>query len=339
NISFLGDKKIDKTSINIISYNNNNNIIEKNIDKISDCKKLLNNDYVTWINIYGLHDVEKMKEISDFFSINNLFMEDILNTGHIPKYVEYENYKGFVLKIVNYNHQKINIEAEQISIIVFENIVLSFQEKSTKIFDPLRKRIRKSIGRIRNKKVDYLMFAVIDILTDNYLQTISKIGQQIENTAKIIFDNSKPNIEQHIFMLKTEIGFLRMQVRPVKELILRAIISEQSFIKKENTEFFNDILELLTQANETIELYNVLIADQLNSYNSFIGNKMNKTMKILTVFASIFIPLTFIAGVYGMNFENIPELRLKYGYFMFWGLIIIIGGTLLLYFKKRKWFE
>lgn len=332
-LDFIGQQKVADTSLSVICYN------AEKLSETNELQSIIQNyktdtNTIFWVNVYGLHDIDRIKEIANAFSIETITTEDILNTNHIPKYEEWEKYKCFILKLPVYNR---NVTSEQISIIVLNNVIITFQEKPSGLFAPLRDRIKTSKGRIRKRKADYLLFAVLDVIIDNYLFSISEIGQEIENTGKLIFDTNEKNIEKRLYRLKTEIGFLRMQVRPVKELIYRFMKSEPSGIEKQNKSFFNDLLELCTQANESVELYNTIIADQISTYNTIVANKMNQVMKVLTVFASIFIPLTFIAGVYGMNFEYIPELKLKYGYFYFWTIIVCAGAVLVYFFRKKKW--
>lgn len=333
---FNGIKKVDKSTIRIIAYNQAQ-IIEKEINNINEADEFINSDHTTWINVYGLHHTGIINEISKKFKLDDLLVEDILNTDHIPKYEENEKYRAMILKQISYNKENNNITSSQIAVIFGKNYVLTLQEEPLGNFDKLRERMRKSVGRIRKRKADYLLFGILDTLIDNYLYSLSQLGQQIEDTGKRIFISQKHNLEEDIFKNKIEIGYLRMQIRPVKEMLTRLLSLQINFIAKENKAFYNDLIELLTQTNETIEIYNTLVSDQLSTYNTFVGNRMNQIMKVLTVFASIFIPLTFIAGVYGMNFKYIPELSYQYGYFIFWGIIIFIAGGLLYYFKRNKW--
>jgi len=335
-LNFHGAQKVSETSIHLISFNENS-LNEIVIQDINEAKKYIKPDRTTWINIYGLHDDVAMSKIAEYFSLGKLFMEDLMNTDHIPKYDEGENYHGFILKQISMDKSNNSIDYEQIALVIGENYVLTFQEKPQNMFFLLRERIRKSIGRITKKKEDYLFFAILDLIFDNYLQTTASFGVLIENLTQDVFLNSRKNLEVEIYKYKLEIGFLRMQVRPVKDIILKAIKSETSFVKSRNKAFYNDLVELTSQATETIELYNTSIADLLNLYNTQVSNRMNEVMKVLTVLSTIFIPLTFLSGVYGMNFENIPELSNPYGYFIFWGVILTVGIILFFYFKKKKW--
>lgn len=297
-LDFIGEKKISETTLSIMSYNIENFREEENIADINP--EHLPDKHIHWINVYGLHNVEKINQICQKFSVENLTIEDILNTSHVAKYEEFEKYKIFILKSIRYNHTEKKVEIEQISILLFKNAVMCFQEQPGGMYNKLRERIRLSKGKIRKNKSVYLFFSIMDIIVENYINEVSKIGIEIENTGQRIFANNNSNIEQELYNLKTETTHLRMQIFPVKDLVLRMLIFDYSDIQKSIKPFFYDL-------------------------------------KILTIFASIFIPLTFIAGVYGMNFDYIPELNYKYSYPVFWLVIILITIVLLLFFKKRKW--
>jgi magnesium transporter len=335
-LDFVGEQKVDDLTVSILSYTHELVVEAKDIS-IDTIAERIHPHGVNWINVYGLHNIEKIKAITDYFAIKSLTIEDILNTNHIPKYEEFDHYKGFIFKLIHYNQSERIIHAEQLSLIIFNNIVITFQEKSTGTFNTLKERIRHSIGRIRKKGHDYLVFAIIDTIMDHYLYAMSMIGQEIEEMDKQIFNNTDHQLIKKLYQLKTEIGFFRMQIRPVKEMMMKAIRSDTSFIHKSTKSYFNDLIETITQANNTIELYNLLLSDQINTYNALINNHLNQIMKVLTVLTSIFIPLTFITGIYGMNFENMPELKTHYGYFILWSVILTLGLGLFFFFKKHKW--
>lgn len=332
----IGKKKLENPVIRVMHYDASE-VIEKEPENIEDAFKLINNKSVTWINIYGIHDIHLMENIRDLFGLSPLFAEDMMNTDQMPKYEDGDNYDGFILKMLSLPKNEQKVHSEQLSLILGENYVLTLQEKIGDLFQPVRERIRNNKAKVRLLQNDYLAYALMDTLVDNYLHLTELLGAQIENNEEKIFTSQDDKIAEEIYRHKTELSYFRKNIRPMKEIMLHVFKSENPAFSKENMDFLKDLNELILQATETIELYSNMVSDQLNTYNTITGNRMNQVMKVLTVFASIFIPLTFFAGIYGMNFNYIPELQYKYGYFIFWGFIIIIGLGLLYYFKKKKW--
>ncbi len=333
---FIGNQKMDEPVINLIEYSGDN-LIEKKCQSIEEACVNINSKGVSWINIYGIHDLDLMKKIGEIFNFHPLLLEDILNTDQRPKYDDGENNDAFILKMLFPNESLTKISAEQITVVLGENYVLTLQEKTGDVFEPVRERIRQKKGRIRSVDNDYLAYALLDTIIDNYLILIENIGARIEDLEDEIFQNKNIKVAEDIHKYKVEVNFLRKTVRPVKDMMLFLLRSENSFFQKKNKKYLNDLNELVEQATEAIELYNGMLSDQLNMYNTNVSNRTNDVMKVLTIFASIFIPLTFIAGIYGMNFEYLPELKFRFAYPIFWGVVLTIGGSLLLYFKKKKW--
>ncbi|MDT8402035.1 MAG: magnesium/cobalt transporter CorA [Bacteroidales bacterium] len=332
----IGRQKMEKPQITLMDYSPDH-INESELESIKECEPFLKTDSVSWINIYGIHEMEMIQDIGKIFGIDNLLLEDILNTDQMPKYVAGEIYDAFILKMLDYDPSSNKISAEQITLILGKNFVLSLQERKGDVFNPVRERIRNHTGRVRLNNNDYLAYALMDIISDNYLSITETLGRQIEDLEAQIFSDGNNDLAEDIYRYKIELSYLRKNIRPVKEGIMNLLRNENSFFSPDTLNHMTDIKESIIHATESIELYSNLASDQLNTHNSLVNNKMNQVMKVLTIFASIFIPLTFIAGVYGMNFRYIPELELKSGYFFFWLLTIIIGISLILFFKKKKW--
>lgn len=332
----VGRQKLEKPIIRVMHYDSSR-IIEEEVEKLQDASKLIKTDNVTWINIYGIHDMSLMEEIRDYFGLHNLHMEDFLNTDQMPKYVDGDNYDAFILKMLSFNEEDSKVHSEQISLILGENYVLTLQERVGDLFNPVRERIRNNKGKVRLLQNDYLAYVLMDTLVDNYLLLTEMLGRKIEDCEESIFGARDENIAEMIYRHKTELSYFRKNVRPLKDMMYFVIRSENSYFSESTLQYLKDLDELVQQTTESIELYSSMVSDQLNTYNTLVGNKMNQVMKVLTVFASIFIPLTFFAGIYGMNFEYIPELKFKYAYFIFWGIMILIGLGLLYYFKRKKW--
>jgi len=333
----LGKKQIDAVQIRLIDYTIEN-LTEKKLENLDTCQPYLKKNTVSWVNIDGLHDPEVIQKLGDLFEIHGLLLEDMLNTGQRPKVAETDKLIILILKWMDYDETNHKLHAEQISFILDENYLITLQEKEGNHFEPIRERIRKKAGRVRRKGADYLTYLLLDTIVDNYLLNIEKLGDIIEKIESRIFIPKQKGLMQEIYKHKNEINFLRKNIRPVKEIALHLIENESGFIKEENLKYFRDLSDLVVQASETIEIYQIMLNDQMMIYHATIDSRANEIMKVLTVFSAFFIPLTFAAGVYGMNFDYFPELHLKFGYLYFWILMILIVLSLLVYFRRRKWF-
>lgn len=331
----IGKQKMDKSRIRYIKYNEEE-IIEGELDNYSSLKELVGNEHVTWINIDGLHDIELMKIIKEGFDIQALTMEDILNTDQRPTIIESENHLVIILKVLFFNEEQ-SLQAEQISFILGENYLLTIQERVGDYFEPVRERIRNRSGKIRSRKVDYIQYALVDTLVDSYLNNIEKLGSKIENQEEVILRQHSKQLAETLYKQKVEISFVRKLIRPVKEIVLKMVKCESSLMDSETLRYWKDLEDLTLQAIDSVEIYHTMISDQFNLYQTNISNRVNDVMKVLTIFASIFIPLTFIAGIYGTNFDYLPELHFKYGYFIMWGVMVLVAIGMLLYFKRKGW--
>jgi magnesium transporter len=333
----LGTKKIEKTLIRLISFTNEK-LIEIEPEKLEDCMSYISEGTVSWISLYGLHDEKMIQKMGELFEIHGLLLEDMLNTDQRPKIAETDKLQIIILKTLDFDEKTMELSSNQISMILDDNYLITLQEKEGHYFDAIRDRIRKGTGRVRRKEADYLTYVLLDTIVDNYLLNIEILGDIIEKTESRIFIPNQKGLIKEIYKHKTEINFLRKNIRPVKEIIHHLIENESSFIKEENLKYFRDLNDLIVQAAESIEIYQMMLNDQMNIYHASLDNRANEIMKVLTVLSAFFIPLTFLAGVYGMNFDNLPELHLQYGYFYFWGLLMVITAGLFGYFKWRKWF-
>ncbi len=332
----IGEKKTDKIKISVLDYSLGK-YDEKEIKKIEDCYSFKRKPSITWINIDGLHEVDVIEKIGKYFDIHPLVLEDILNTDQRPKMENYEKYIFLVLKML-YSDDKTNeIHSEQVSLVLGNNFVISFQETIGDVFDSVRERIRGSKGRIRKMGSDYLAYSLIDAIVDNYFIILEKIGEKIESMQEDIIKNPNPQNLNHIYKLKRDMIYLRKSVWPLREVINGLLRGESKIIKKSTNIYLRDLYDHTIQVIDTVETYRDMISGMLDIYMSSISNKMNEVMKVLTIFAAIFIPLTFIVGVYGMNFQYMPELSIEWAYPAIWVVIISVSVTLLAYFKHRKW--
>lgn len=334
---FIGKQKMEKPRIKIIDYSSTE-LIEKEIDSFEGIFDFIHKKKnVTWINIDGLHDVGLMKKLEEQFNIHPLIIEDILNTDNRPKYDEDPEHITLILKILDYNKRIGKLSAEQFSLIIGQDYLITLQEQTCDHFDPVIERIRDNEGRIRHSSQDYLAYALLDSIIDKYIMIVGDIGEQIEELEKEIMNSSDRSVAEEMFRHKIEINYLRKCILPVKEMMTQLLKSESALLSKKIRKFLIDLNELIVMTNEVIDTYQTVITDQFNMYNSNMSHRTNQTVKILTIFASVFIPLTFIAGVYGMNFKYFPEIELRYGYLFFWIFIFLVVAVILLFFRKKKW--
>jgi magnesium transporter len=332
----IGDRQTDQVVIRVMQYDANE-LQETGVENIEEALSMITAERMTWINIYGLHDPEVIAAVGKEFNTDSLLLEDIMNTDHRPKLTGDEQNIYIIAKLLNYNRLEGKIESDQLSLIAGRNFLISLQERPGTFFDPVRDRIRKSRDRTRIIHPDYLAYALLDCMVDGYLDMLAEIGSAVDAMETEIMQGKGKQTSQKIYRNRTELNFLRQIVLPLKELTYDFLKSDSPVIRKETRSFIKDLYDHVLVAHERIELYYSVVADQTDIYNSIISNRANEIMKVLTVFAAIFIPLTFIAGIYGMNFENIPELKWTYGYLYFWGLIILVGLGLGYYFIRKKW--
>jgi len=332
----IGEKKTEHVRLGIIDYGE-----ERYEERESaDIEALLprpGEGGVAWINVDGLHDLGMVEKIGGMFNIHPLTLEDIVNTGQRPKSEAFDDYLFVVFKQLQFDPDTDAITSEQISLIVGENFLISFQEMPGDAFDPVRDRIRKGRGRIRTEGSGYLAYALIDAVVDEYFAVLEVIGNRIEALEERLLDHPGPETSGEIHALKREMIFFRKQVMPMRQLVVNLLKGDSRMISSTTDVFISDIYDHTIQVIDTVESYRDVLSGLLEIYLSTLSNKMNQVMKVLTVIATVFIPLTFIAGVYGMNFRYMPELEWKWGYFAVWCIMISIGAAMLGIFKLRKW--
>jgi magnesium transporter len=339
----IGERKTEKVRISIIDYNEEK-FQEKEAKNVEECFPFKEKSTVTWLNIDGLHEIDVIDKLGKHFDVHPLVLEDILNTDQRPKMEDYESYIFFVLKMIYYDEKKGEVHTEQFSLILGHNFVISFQESFGDVFDAMRERLRKGKGKIRKMGADYLAYTLIDAIVDNYFVVLEKIGERIEDVEEELLDNPTPNTVHIIHGLKREMIYLRKSAWPLREIINGLLREESKLIKKTTHVYLRDLYDHTIQTIDTIETFRDMISGMFDMYMSSISNKMNEVMKVLTIFAAIFIPLTFVAGLYGMNFRpdaspfNMPELNFYWGYPMALFAMAIIGVIMLIYFKRQKWY-
>jgi magnesium transporter len=333
----IGKKKIEEVRIRLIDYDEKQ-LQEKEPKSVEECFPFKDLPTVTWINIDGLHDIKITEKIGKHFKLHPLVLEDILNTEQRPKIEDFDDYIFIVLKMLYCDESDAEIRAEQVSIILGSNFVLSFQERVGDIFNPLRDRIRNAKGRVRKMGPDYLAYSLLDAIVDNYFVVLEKLGEQIEGMEEELVTNPTPETLQKIHHLKREMIFLRKSVWPLREVVSRLERGESELIKDSTGIYLRDVYDHTIQVIDTIETYRDMLSGMLDIYLSSISNRMNQVMKVLTIIATIFIPLTFVAGIYGMNFEYMPELKWHWFYpKAFWLVMLGVAALMLVYFRRKKW--
>tara|TARA_R110002020_G_scaffold475677_1_gene711668 strand:- start:43409 stop:44503 length:1095 start_codon:yes stop_codon:yes gene_type:complete len=339
-VTYLGSREGAKSVVNIMEYNLQD-IKESTFDVYapSNFNKIIahkTSTSISWINVIGISDEKFIENLGNAFSLNPLSTEDAVNTHQRPKIDEYDNYifGSFKMLYLDGNNELV---AEHVAIVLMENTVLVLQEMPDDVFNSVRERARTKTGRIRTKSADYLFFALLDAIIDNYFVVLENVNHKIDLLEEEVYDNPNPKTAHAIQDLKKEILRIRRFIYPVKELISKLIDSEHVLISDDTKIFLRDTMDHCTEINDSLNILREMSMSLMEMYMSNISNKMNEVMKVLTIMASIFIPLTFIVGVYGMNFEYIPELKYHNGYFYIWGLMIAIFIGLLFYFKKKGW--
>lgn len=338
----VGDRKTEKVLISVIDYDAGS-VREKSVSDIAEVIPFRDAPTITWVNIDGLHDTGLIERVGEYFSVHSLTLEDIVNTGQRPKYEDFEKHIFIVLKMFTFDENSEGIDFEQMSLILGSNFVISIQEKEGDVFNPLRERIRNGKGRIRKMGADYLAYSILDAVVDNYFVILERIGDKIEEMDEELIKDPRPQILQSIQDLKRSAIYLRKSIWPLREVVNGLARSESKLVKKPTHIFLRDLYDHTIQVIDTIETFRDMVSGMLDIYLSSVSNKMNEIMKVLTIFAAIFIPLTFIVGIYGMNFDpaaskwNMPELHWRFGYLGIWVIMLIVTGLMLFYFKRKKW--
>lgn len=333
---FIGEKKADKVRIRIIDYLNEHLDISE-LHSIEDAFPFRDTSTVTWINIDGLHDIELIETICKHYNIHMLVKEDILNTSQRPKIEVFDDYIYIVLKMIYYDKNE-DLNREQVSIILGKHYVITFQEQTGDVFDPLRERIISGKIRQRRNTADYLVYAIMDTLIDNYFLVLEQLNNRLDELDGEVSDNPTEDIVIEVKTIKRELLLLKKLIWPVRELVEDTLNEDIEFISESTKPFLRDLRDHTIQVIETVELFREIANSIISHYESCQNSKMNEVMKILTLVASIFIPLTFIAGIYGMNFKNMPELESQKGYYIVLLTFVIIGLSMIYYFKRKKWF-
>lgn len=331
-----GERKIETPVIRIIDYTVQN-ISKHTVDSVAECQEYRHKDSVTWINVDGLHEVELLKSIGEQYQLHPLVLEDILSTDQRPKIEMYDEYMYIVSRMLSFSEETGQISDEQFSLILGPNFVLTFQEKKGDVFDPVRQRMENEKSRLRNNRSDYLAYALIDAIVDHYFILLDQLGERIIGIEERLMNEPGEDIMEEIHNLKREMISLRGAIWPMREVIAQIHRGESDLFAEKTLLFLRDVYDHTIQVVDTVESYRDMLSGLMDLYLSTLSNRMNEVMKVLTIIATIFIPLTFIAGIYGMNFEHMPELGLPWAYPAVWGIMIGVVIIMLLYFRRKKW--
>ncbi len=332
----VGEKKSEDVQLSLIHYGPDF-YREETIASLKESVPFLEKPGITWINVCGLHNTAVIEEAGNIFGIHSLILEDILNTGHRPKIEDFDDYIFTVVKVVDFDKEKGEIRIGQYSVILGGNFIITFQEEAGNSFDIIRNRIRSDIGHIRKMGTDYLHYSLMDVLVDQYFLLLEEIGERIEDIEEELALYPEKETLVAIHRLRREMIYLRRSAWPLREILGFLQRTASPLISEETAPYLRDVYDHTVQVMETIEIFRDMISNMLEIYLSSMSNRMNEVMKVLTIIATIFIPLTFIAGVYGMNFKVMPELNWPFGYPLVMGIMFLIGLGMVVYFIKKKW--
>jgi magnesium transporter len=332
----IGEKRAEKVRIRLMNYHEGH-FEERDLSSVEECLPYKDKDSVTWINIDGIHQVDMVEKIGRHCGLHPLVLEDILNTNQRPKMEDYEDYLFIILKMISYDEAQRLLHVEQVSVVVGRRFVISFQESEGDVFESVRERLRKGKGRIRKGGPDYLAYALMDAVVDNYFLVLEKIGEDIEELEAEVIDKPAPATVESIHNLKRELLFLRKSVWPLREAVAALEKGDSPLIQERTTVYLRDVYDHTIQVIDTIETFRDMVSGMMDVYLSSLSNRMNEVMKVLTVIATLFIPLTFIVGIYSMNFKVMPELEWRYGYGLVWVVMALVAFLMLFYFRKKKW--
>lgn len=331
---YNGQQAHERIKITLIEFSEQE-FFEQEFYDLSDCLLHVKDNMTKWINVEGVHNLDMIEKIGKIYNIHPLTLEDIVHVDQRPKFEDYDHYILSILKMIIYDNE---VHSEQLSLVLMENTVISFQEpEGGDAFDIIRTRLRQAKGRVRKLGADYLFYALMDAVVDWYFNAIEKIGDKVEAIEEEIINDPKRESLIELYNLKRQVIYLRKQVWPLRDMLSNLLRSESHLITANTQLFLRDLQDHSTRIIDTVETYRDLLSGMMDIYLSNNANKMNEVMKVLTIMSSIFIPVTFIAGVYGMNFEFMPELKSPYGYAAIWGVMLCVMGGLVIYFKKKKW--
>ena len=332
----VGKARSDRVGITVMDYTEGE-LAEREVASVDECLPYKDSPTVTWINVDGVHNLELVRELGHKFGVHPLVLEDIVNTTQRPKSEAYDTCLFTVLKMLYWDEAAGAIAAEQVSVLLGPQVVLSFQEQPGDVFDRVRERIRQSKGRIRSMGADYLAYSLVDAVVDNYFVILEWLGERIEALEDRIDADAGPEAAKIIRGLKKEMLAGRKAIWPLRDVVSALVRGESPLIRADTLPFFRDVYDHVIQVIDTAETYRERLSSLRDAYLAALSNKMNEVMKVLTMIATLFIPLTFLAGIYGMNFAFMPELKWRWGYPGVLGAMLLVAGGMVVYFKRKRW--
>jgi magnesium transporter len=335
-VVYVGQDRMHDFSIDCWSYNAEK--INNKTVTISDFSPETKTEKIQWINVVGVHHADKIEKFGELINLSSLILEDVVNTNQRPKSEEINDSLFFTMKMLTYSDENDEVNDEQVSLLLKNNTVYSFQEIPEDVFSLVRERLTQNKGRIRKSGADYLFYALIDMVVDHYYVIMEKIGDRIEEMEEVVFSKPEESCLKYIQQNKKNLLALRKNIYPLREAIHRLLGHDSNLIERETQVFLSDVYDHLIQIIESIELYREMNSGLRDAYLSSLSHKMNQVMQLLTIISTIFIPLTFIAGIYGMNFDTMPELHWKYGYPAAWIIMVIVTLGMIMLFKRKRWF-
>jgi magnesium transporter len=332
----IGERKVDEAKITVFFYDEAR-FEEAHVRAAEEIPFPKDESLVTWINVDGIHQTDILERLGERFGLHPLVLEDILNTEQRPKMEDYGDYVFLVVKMLSFDSDGGGITAEQVSLILGPNYVLSFQEKEGDVFNPLRERLRSGKGRVRKLGADHLMYSQLDAIVDSYFFVLEQIGEKVEFLEDELVTEPTQGTMQAIHDLKRHMIFLRRSVWPLREVVGGLERGESPLIQEPTSLFLRDVYDHTIQVIDTVEAFRDMLSGMLDLYLSSVSNRMNEVMKVLTIIATLFIPITALAGIYGMNFRFMPELELRWTYPLIWFIMLLSVGVMLIYFRRKKW--
>ncbi len=333
---YIGEERTDPVRITVIDYDETY-FHEDEVQTIQECMHFKSADTVTWIHIAGIHNPEIIEEIGEHFGVNSLVLEDLMSPTQLPKIESYEDYVFIILKSLNHDAETSSVFREQIGLIIGENFVVSLQENSGELFTSVQNRLRNAQGRIRQMRANYLAYALIDVIVDHYFIVLEQLNDAIESVEEETITNPTSEVLGKINNLRRELLVLRRPIHPLRDVVDEVLADEIPLLPQETHLYFRDVYDHLNQVIHTLETLRSAASDLFDTYTSAVSHRMNEVMKVLTIVATFFIPMTFLAGIYGMNFKFMPELDSRWGYPAVLLVMVVIGISMFTYFKLKKW--
>jgi magnesium transporter len=335
-IVFVGERKIETPRLRVMDFDAEG-VREAAPEDSSGLAYYSRLSSTSWVNVDGVHDAQLLREMGEAFAIPSLVLEDIANTGQRPVFEAFPDVLFVSLKMLSLAEDALTVRAEQLSAVLTPTCVLTFQERPGTIFEPVRERIRRPSGRLRRLGPTYLLYALLDCVFENALRVVETLGERIEDLEDDVLSDPGPELVETLTTARREMAYVRKAVRPAREVVLRMLRSDSDLIPESVTPYLRDLRDMAEQTVDVVEVYREMLGDHLAAYNMAVANRLNDVMKFLTIFSTIFIPLSFLAGVYGMNFDVMPELHTRYGYFILLGIMGTVAAGMLVYFRYRKW--